>query len=123
MTPVWGRERLRWERFSVTPSVALSVALLDSFLSFKSGDKLSNQPVGPLKTKLPVTNAVAATSILKYSEHDLQRIFKAVLEAQALAPIPTPAFVVFKAPQEKLKANFPDIYCEKSHINCYNFCQ
>ena len=79
--------------------------------------------------KPPVANALAATSILKYSEDDLQRIFKAVLEARAPvpapipAPAPAPAPIVAKAPREKLKTRFPDLYCGKSHMDCYNFCQ
>ena len=39
---------------------------------------------------------VATTNIPKYSENDLQKIFKAVLEAQASAPNPTPASIVSK---------------------------
>ena len=79
----------------------------------------------------PLTNSSpTATSIPKYSKDDLQRILKAVLESRALAPIPAPAPapapvpapVVCKVPWEKLKAYFPDIYHEKSHIDCYNFC-
>ena len=49
--------------------------------------------------KLPITNAPAtATSVPKYSEDDLQRIFKTVLEAQAPAPALVPALVVSEAP-------------------------
>ena len=64
---------------------------------------------------------VAATSIPKYSKDDLQQIFKVVLEALALALAPAP--VISKVLWEKLKANFLDVYREKSHMDCYNFCQ
>ena len=95
--------------------------------------------------KLPVANASVATSVLKYSENDLQRNFKAVLEARALvpalalvpapapvltpapvpAPIPAPALapIVAEASREKLKARSLDVYHRKSHIDYYNFCQ
>ena len=70
---------------------------------------------------------VTAINIPKYFEDDLQKIFKAVLEAQAPTSTPdptlTPALVVFEAPQEKLKTRFLDVYCGKFHIDCYNFCQ
>ena len=134
MTSVRGRGRPRRERPSVTPSVTPSVAPPDSSPPPESGDELSDQPAGP-STKPPVANAPAATSVLKYSEDDLQRILKAVLEARApvpapapvLAPAPAPVLapapIVAEAPREKLKARSPDLYRGKSHMDCYNFCQ
>ena len=127
MTLVWGRERLHCERSSVAPSVAPP----DSSPSPESGDKLFDQPAGPLGTKPSVANALATTNVFKYSKDNLQQILKAVLEARALvptlAPVPTPApalaSIVAKVPQEKLMACFPDIYHGKSYIDCYNFCQ
>ena len=68
----------------------------------------------------------AISDVPKYSEDDLQRILKAVLEARAstLAPALAPALAASKKPQDKLlKAWFPDVYCEKSHMYCYNFRQ
>ena len=53
--------------------------------------------------------------VAKYTEKNLQKIFKTVLEAQALPS---------DGPFEKLlKARSPDVYHDKSHIECYNFCQ
>lgn len=50
----------------------------------------------------------------KYTEDDLQRIVRAVLEAQVLA---------YNEPRKKLlKTRFPDVYCSKSHMEYYNFC-
>ena len=133
MNSVRGRGRLRHKRSSATPSVAPP----DSSLLPESGDKLSDQPAGPL-TKPPVANAPAVTnSITKYSEDDLQRILKIVLEARVpapapvltLAPVPAPATapapapIVAEAPCEKLKACSLDMYRGKSHMDCYNFCQ
>ena len=80
--------------------------------------------------KPPFANApVTASSIPKYSEDDLQRILKTLLEARvpALAPVlalaPALALVpiVAEAPREKLKARSPDVYRGKSHMDCYNF--
>ena len=143
MTSVRGRRRLRRERLSVAPSIAPSIVPPDSFPPLESDDKLDDQPTGFLEPKPPVNNAPAATSILKYSEDDLQRIFKAVLEAKALvpapapipapalvpapisapAPAPAPAPIVPIAPREKLKARFSDVYHRKSYMDYYNFCQ
>ena len=130
MTSVRGHGHLRRKRLSAAPSIIPS----DSFPPFKLGDKLSNQPVGPSKIKSPVANASAtATSIPKYSKDDLQQILKAVLEAQAptptptlilaLAPAPVLAHIVVETPWEKLKARSPDVYHDKSQMNCFNFYQ
>ena len=127
MTSVQGRGCPYQERPSIAPSVAPSIAPLDSFRSPESGDKLSDQPAGPSGGKPLANSPSAATSISKYSEDDLQRIFKAVLEAWALAPVsapaPVPAPVVSEVPREKLKPCSPDVYRRKSHMECYNFCQ
>ena len=113
MTSVRGRER----SFAV-----LSVALIDSFPPSELGDKLSNQPVWSLGTKpLVVNTPIATISVLKYSKDDLQRIIKAVLKAWAPTLASTP--IIAKVPWKKLKVCSPDVYYEKSHIDCYNFCQ
>ena len=137
MTSVRGRGCPYRKRLSVASSVAPFVAPLNSFPPPKLGDELSNQPAGLSGPKPPITNAPAATSILKYSENDLQRILKAILEAKALVPAPasvsalvptsvpapTLAPIVAETPQEKLKARSPDVYHGKSHMDCYNFRQ
>ena len=114
MISVQGRRCLRRERPSVAPSVALSIAPLDSFLSPDS--KISKQPDGPPGPKSDI-------SVPKYSENDLQKIFKAVLEARAPTLAPVPVLVVSEVPREKLKARFSDVYRGKSYMDCYNFCQ
>ena len=82
MTSVRGRGRPCREYPSVTPSVAPSIAPLDSSLPLESDKELSDQPAKPSGTKPPVADApVAITNVHKYSENDLQRIFKTVLEA------------------------------------------
>ena len=110
MISVQGRGRPRRERLSIAPP--------GSFPLSKS--EISEQP-----DRTPGPKSPAAASIPKYSEDNLKRIFKAVLEARVPAPAPAlvPAPVVSEVPQEKLKARFPDVYCRKSHMDCYNFCQ
>ena len=64
--------------------------------------------------KTPV-NPPTEPPVAKYTEEDLQKILRTVLEARAPP---------FDGPREKpLKARSPDVYCGKSHIECYNFCQ
>ena len=96
----------------------LSVALPDSSPPPGSDDELSDQPAGlPGSPGPPGPNLpIARPSIPKYTEEDLQRILKTVLEARA----PTTS----EEPQDKpLKAQSPDVYRGKSHMKCYNFCQ
>ena len=60
-------------------------------------------------------NPPAKPSIAKYTKENLQKIFKTVLEAQ-VSP--------FDGPREKLmKARSPNVYYNKSYMECYNFCQ
>ena len=60
-------------------------------------------------------NPPAEPPVAKYTEENLQRIFKTILKARALPS---------DGPREKpLKARSPDIYYGKSHMECYNFCQ
>ena len=133
MTLVQGHGHSRRKHSSAAPSVAP----FDSFPSSESGDELSNQPSRLLRAKPLVANAFATTSVPKYSENDLQRIFKTVFEAQAPVPAPSfvsalasvlaptpvlaPAPIVAKAPREKLKAHSPEVYYGKSHMDCYHF--
>ena len=82
MTLIQGRRRLYYERPFVALSITPSVAPPYSFPLSESGDKLFDQLVGPSETKPPVAKALAAAiNIVKYSKDDLQKIFKAVLEA------------------------------------------
>ena len=85
---VWGRGYARQEYSSVV--------LSDSFLSLKF--KFSEQFAKLSGPKF----LTAATNIPKYSENDLQQIFKTVLEVQAPALTPTPALapVTSKKPRD-----------------------
>ena len=115
MTSIQGRSRPHQEH--------PSVALLDSSLPPKS--ELSKQPIGPSKVKPPVTVvAIAATNVIKYTKNDLQRIFKTILKAQTLAPVPASTLVTSKESRNKLlKARSSGVYCRKFQMDCYNFCQ
>ena len=101
MTSVRSRGRPRKERISEAPSEP----------SLSAGSDYEGA-VSPIVD--PGAGSVGP-SMAKYTEEDLQRILKAVLEAQ----VP-----VYNEPREKpLKARSPDVYRGKSHIECYNFCQ
>ena len=53
--------------------------------------------------------------VAQYTEKDLQKILRTILKASAS---------LFDGPREKsLKTRSPDVYCGKSHIEYYNFCQ
>ena len=108
MTSVQGRGCPCREHFSIAPSDSSSPPMSEFF-------KYPAKPPGP---KSPTT----ATDVLKYSKDNLKRIFKAVLEAWAFAPVS--ALAASEEPRKKLlKACFLDIYCGRFYINCYNFCQ
>ena len=100
MTSVQGRSQSYRKR----PSVPLS----NFFLSFELDNDLSDQPVEPPGANFPVTVVFATTpTVPKYTKKELQRIFK----------------IVLKAWDKPLKARFLDVYCRKSYMECYNFCQ
>ena len=79
---------------------------------------------------IPVIAPLAAfgsvdSSMVRYSEDDLQRILKTVLDSRPLVSIPAP--VVAGAPHSEgprewpLKVWFLDIYWGKTHLEFYNF--
>ena len=111
MISVRGRGRPRQERLSVAPSVVPSVA--------PSVAPPDSSPLPESENFEQPEESPADTSIPKYSENNLQRILKAVLESRA----PTLAPAVSETPREKLKARSPDVYHRKYYIDCYNFCQ
>ena len=80
--------------------------------------------VPPVVTPL-ATSSSADSSVVKYSEDDLQQILRTVLDFRPLSPIPAPAAAPhYKGPRKRpLKARFPDIYWGKMHLECYNFFQ
>ena len=68
---------------------------------------------------------INAHATIRYSETDLQQIFKTVLEARSPVPAPTLQPLVFpNSPCKRLlKAGFLELYCGKTHMECYNFIQ
>ena len=96
MTSIRGRRRPRREHASKDPSG-------------------SSPPPESSHDKAPVNPPVVEPPVAKYTKEDLQRILRTVLEARAP---PSDG-----AREKPLKARSPDVYCGKSHIECYNFCQ
>ena len=81
---------------------------------------------------IPVVAPLAASgsansSVVKYSDDDLQRILRTVLDSRPPAPVLAP--VIAAAPHSEglgkrpLKARLPDIYWGKTYLDCYNFFQ
>ena len=96
MTSIRGRERLRREHVFESPLGSLP-------------------PPESSHDKTPVNPSAIELLVAKYTEEDLQRIFRTILEARA----PSSDGVC----EKPLKAKSPDVYRGKSHMECYNFCQ
>ena len=75
----------------------------------------SSPPLESSHDKALVNPIAIEPPIAKYTEEDLQRILRTVLEARAP---PSDG-----AREKPLKARSPDVYRGKSHMECYNFCQ
>ena len=67
----------------------------------------------------------ANSSVVRYSEDDLQRILRTVLDSRPLALVLAPAAALhYEGPRKRpLEARFPDIYWGKTHLEYYNFFQ
>ena len=79
------------------------------------GPSKSSPPPESSHDEAPVNPPAVESPVAKYTEEDLQRILKTVLEARA-----PPSDGIREKP---LKARSPDVYRGKSHMECYNFCQ
>ena len=93
MTSIQGRRRLCRERIS--KGLSESSSLLES--------SNNEAPVNPF----------AESPVAKYTEENLQSILKTVFEAWA-PPSDGPC-------KKSLKARSPEVYCDKSHMEYYNF--
>ena len=82
-------------------------------------------PVVPPVVATLAASGSANFSVFKYSEDDFQRIFRTVLDSRPLASVPAPAAASHyeRSRERPLKAWFPDIYRNKTHLECYNFFQ
>ena len=80
--------------------------------------------VAPVVAPLPAAG-FADSSVVRYSEDELQRILRTVLDSRPLVSVPAPAAAPhYEGLREKpLKARFPDIYWGKTYLECYNFFQ
>ena len=84
-------------------------------------------PAVVLVVALLAASGSANSSVVRYSENELQRILRTGLDSRPLALVPTPA--VGAAPHREstrerpLKARFLDIYRGKTHLEYYNFFQ
>lgn len=109
MTSIQGRRGLYRER--------LSLAFFDSFPLPELDNNLYDQFVRSLKVKFLIAVIPATTpSVPKYTEEDLQRILKTILEVWA-------QIISKKFLNKSLEACVPDMYCDKFYIECYNFCR
>ena len=80
-------------------------------------ERISEESLPPpdsIHDETPVNRPTVKPPVAKYTEEDLQRILRKVLEARAPSD---------GACEKPLKARLPDVYYGKSHIKCYNFCQ
>ena len=84
-------------------------------------------PAIALVIALFVASGSADFSVVRYLADELQRILKTVLDFRP--PASVLALVVaatphYKGPRKRpLKAWFPDIYWDKTHLKCYKFFQ
>ena len=72
---------------------------------------------------LPFTSTFAIDWTVEYSKTDLQRIFRTVLEAKPLAFASQPLVFPDGPHKRPLKARFSELYCDKTHMEHYNFIQ
>lgn len=122
---------IRWRhprknKASVTPS--------GYFTEYDSSKEMNNLSVLPPSLKEPVSAPKTSTlpgsftppspypsssSMLKNSKDDFQQILKVVLKARTpivTAPLPEDPW------ERPLKPRFSDVYWDKTHLMCYNFC-
>lgn len=99
--------------FGSTPSK--STFLLKDLDELSNPLVLSSYPI-PTLDIFPM-----ALSVTKYIEKNLRRIFKIILEAQA--PVLVPITFLEGSQERFFIACFPNVYCIKNYLNCYNFCQ
>ena len=101
----------------------------------KGNDRRTPAPVAscaPIPAVAPVVAPFAASgsansSVVRYSEDDLQQILRTVLDSKPLAPVPAPIVATaphYKSPRKRsLKARFLHMYQGKTYLECYNFFQ
>ena len=80
---------------------------------------------GPPDVPPPDTPPLEAPAEARYTQEDLQIITKLCMNLflQAQANCPKPETRQEGRWKSQLKAKFPDLYFEKSYMDCYHFCQ
>ena len=92
-------------------------------MSGSESDKLAGPEKGtpaPSHASAPIftpASTPAETQTPKYTKADLLRILKIFSETKGQEPKPE------VSRERPLKAKVPDVYFEKSHMDCYHFCQ
>ena len=80
--------------------------------------------ITPIITLL-IASGSADSSVVRYSENNLQQILSTVLDFGPSAPVLVPVVATalhYEGPREwSLKAWFPNIYWGKTYLECYNF--
>ena len=71
----------------------------------------------------PSLASAAVDSMIRYLEADLQRILRIILETKPPAPAPQPLFFPDGSCERPLKARFPELFCDMTQMECYNFIQ
>ncbi len=78
----------------------------------------SNKPgpsEAPIRSEAPArpphAPPPAAPDVAQYIQKDMDHLFQTFLQASK------------GGSGDKLKATIPDVYCGRSHMECYNFCQ
>ena len=118
---------MTWCLACCTPSQNFLIGSKDELASIASiqGNNIpAMSHASTLTTILAPSVVFASFSVAQYSENDLQRILRTILDSKS-SPAFTPAFVVtqqYKSSCKRLlKALFPDIYQGKTYIECHNF--
>ena len=83
----------------------------------------SNTPTPSPSTSRAQTPASAQVPTPPTNEGLFQQFMKAYLENQNQNQVPPPALILAELREQPLKARFPDLYYENSHLDCYRFCQ
>ena len=81
---------------------------------------VSRAPIPALPAALALAPA-NVDSTVRYSEADVQPIFRTVLETEPPAPAPQPLVFPDGSCERPLKTSFSELYCGKTHMECYNF--
>ena len=68
----------------------------------------------------PAFAPAAVNSMVRYLEANFQQIFKTVLDTRSATPALQPLVFPDGLCERPLKANFPELYCGKTHMECYN---